>query len=113
MIQEELGRYDPYTDKFIKNTTTDRIEVGTDGNLYRLSISNGNEYLPKDESYSKADIVAMLTELKLEIEGLALDTTKAQTEFCNDGPVRFYNKGIRKAATEIQQKIDKLNEGKE
>lgn len=65
---EEIGRYDPYTDKFIKNTTTDRVEIGTDGNLYRLSITNGNEYLPIDELYTKDEVVCMLDKIKAEIE---------------------------------------------
>ena len=68
MIVEEIGRYDTYTDNFIKNTTTDRIEVGTDGNLYRLSISNGNEFLSKDKLYTKADVVVMLGKIRAEIE---------------------------------------------
>lgn len=68
MIVEEIGRYDTYTDNFIKNTTADRIEVGTDGNHYRLSISNGNEFLSKDKLYTKSDVVAMLDKIKAEIE---------------------------------------------
>ena len=39
-----------------KCLSLDRVEIGTDGNLYRLSISNGNEYLSKDRLYTKADI---------------------------------------------------------
>lgn len=65
---EEIERYDPYTDKFIKNTTTDRIEVGIDGNLYRLSAANANKYLPNGELYyTKADLATMFTDIRDEI----------------------------------------------
>ena len=67
IIVDEIGRYDTYTYNFIKNTTTDKIEVGTDGNLYRLSVSNGNEFLSKDKLYTKADIEAILDKIKAEI----------------------------------------------
>lgn len=70
MKVEEIGRYDPYTDTFLKNVTTDRVEIGTDGNLYRLSISNGNEFLSKDRLYTKVDMVAMLEELNKEMNSI-------------------------------------------
>lgn len=55
IISTEINKYDPYTDTVLKKVTTDRVEIGTDGNLYRLSISNGNEYLSKDRLYTKAE----------------------------------------------------------
>ncbi len=72
MKVEEMGRYDPYTDSFLKNTTANRIEVGTDGNLYRLSVSNGNEYLPKDKLYTKVDVMNMLDKIRAGIESYKL-----------------------------------------
>lgn len=70
MMVEEIGRYDTYTDNFIKNTTADRIKVGTDGNPYRLSVSNGNEFLSKDKLYTKADIEAILDKIRTEVDEL-------------------------------------------
>ena len=82
MMLEEIKRYDPYTDKFIKNTTTNRIEVGTDGSLNNLSISSSFglyakiqgeldkcDYIDKSTKlYTKDEVIAMLTELQSEIE---------------------------------------------
>ena len=80
LIVEGLGRYDPYTDKFIKDST-DRVEFGTDGNLCGLSVLNGNEYSPKEKLYSNADMVAMLEDLDLQIDETAaynLEVAKVQ-----------------------------------
>ena len=104
IVGEEIGRYDPYTDKFIKNTTTDRIEIGTDGNLYRLSISNGNEFLPMDRLYTKADLVAMLKELQAEID------EEAWTRECMDASDERIVE-MESINEIIQQKIDKLRKG--
>ena len=78
IIVEENGRYDPYTDKFIKNTTTDRIEVGADGSLYNLSISSSYglyaknqeeldkcDYIDKSTKlYTKDEVITMLTDIR-------------------------------------------------
>ena len=102
IISEEIKNYDPYTDKFIKNSTTDRIEIGTDGNLYRLSVSNGNEYLSNDRLYTKADMVKELKELQKKIDEYQKDAF-----YADDVMIR---KRIVKDI--IQQKIDELKENK-
>ena len=91
IVGEEIGRYDPYTGKFLKNTTCDRIEIGTDGNLYKLTISNGSEFLPVDRLYTKADMVAMLEDLDLQIDEPAA-----------------YNLEVAKVQRLIRDKINKL-----
>lgn len=103
IIVEEIGRYDPYTDKFIKNTTTDRIEIGTDGNLYRLTVSNGDKFLPIDELYTKADMVAMLEDLKQDIiaEAYGIETD------CSD-----YVVNVADIDMVIQQEIKELKRPK-
>jgi len=50
MKLEEIKNYDTCTD-----TTLSKIVVGTDGNLYRLSVSGGNEHLSKTELDNKTD----------------------------------------------------------
>lgn len=63
------------------------------------------EAIPKDqyETRLKADLVAMLTEIQLEIEEY-----KEDTENYSD-----YNAGLRQGIYAIQQKIDKLEENKD
>lgn len=100
IIVEEMGRYDPYTDKFINNSTTDRIEVGTDGNLYKISVSNDNGFLSKDKLYTKADIVAMLEDLKKEMNPIK------ECEYQIYGKEHWNFVG--KCQEVIQQKIDAL-----
>jgi len=63
-----------------------------------------------EEAYTKDEVINILKDLLMEIEGLRVNTTITQTEFSGDAPVRFYNKGIRTVTTKIQQKIDKLKE---
>jgi hypothetical protein len=84
IIIEEIKNYDPYTDKFIKNTTTSRIEIGPDGSVHNLSLSNSYglyaknqeeldkcDYIDKSTKlYTKDEVIAMLTELQLEIKEL-------------------------------------------
>jgi hypothetical protein len=98
VIVEEIGRYDTYTYNFTKNTTTDKIEVGTDGNLYRLSVSNGNEFLSKDKLYTKADIEAILDKIRIEVD--ELDTLR-------------FSSGERIYKDEVFDIIDKYKAGSE
>lgn len=58
------------------------------------------------ENRLKADMVAMLTEIQLEIEELCIDTPLSECE-------EDMNRGIELAADAIQQKIDKLKEVEE
>ena len=106
MTLEEIGRYDPYTDKFLKNTTFDRVEIGTDGNLYRLSISNGNEFLPIDRLYTKADMVAMLTEIQLELDEMKI--TKVRSAGFAPYSKDPFRRGVNCSKEIIQQKINTL-----
>ncbi|MBR6289339.1 MAG: hypothetical protein IKR19_08390 [Acholeplasmatales bacterium] len=66
--------------------------------------------MKRDEAELKTNIVAILEDLLMEIEGLKVNTTIVQTEFSGNGPARFYNKGICAATTKIQQKINSLKE---
>ena len=83
--------------------TTDRIKVGTDGNLYRLSVSNGSEYSSKGRLYTKADMIAMLEELQMEIGELKppLCHNASHAKGCAD---KWRVEGL------IQQKINALKE---
>ena len=63
------------------------------------------EAIPKDqyEARLKADMVAMLTEIQLEIEEL-----KNEPACC-----QHFVRGVRRSSEVIQQKIDKLKENNE
>ena len=74
IVGEEIGRYDPYTDKFIKNTTTDRL-------------------------YTKADMIAMLTDLQLEIEEIVKEEELIDKKWAV---------GLHYSEKIIQQKINTL-----
>lgn len=110
-------------DKFLKKVKKDREHEiylhswTADMVLERLDswYAPSVEAIPKDqyEARLKADMLAMLTELQSEIEELKVNTTITQTEFSNDSPARFYNKGIRMSTTKIQQKIDALKESED
>ncbi len=130
IIGEEIGRYDPYTDKFIKNTTTDtttdRTEVGTDGNLHILSISNSIsnsfglyarsleeldkcDYIDKSTKlYTINEVIAMLTELQKEID--ELPNHELQNSDWKSGFIHGLADVQEKV---IQQKIDKLKENED
>jgi hypothetical protein len=115
---EEIKRYDPYTDKFIKNTTTDRIKVGTDGRLYNLSLSNSYglyaknqeeldkcDYIDKSTKlYTKDEVISMLTEIQTEIEEKKTDYDKDLK--IEHGIYHAYNR----CSEVIQQKINSLKE---
>ena len=60
------------------------------------------EAIPKDqyEARLRADMVAMLTDIQLEIEELKNDPT-----FCH-----HYKRGVNRSSDIIQQKIDELKE---
>ena len=114
IISEEIGRYDPYTDKFIKNTTTSRIEVDADGTLHNLSISNSYglyaknqeeldkcDYIDKSTKlYTEDEVIAILTELQQEIE----EIVKEEGGLIN----KKWANGLHYSEKIIQQKIDAL-----
>jgi len=104
MMLEEVGN--DHIPIFINSTTISRVEVGADGKLYRLSISSGKEYLSKDKLYTKANMIAMLTEIQSEIEEL-------EKPFCHYATRA--NGCVDKGRVEgvIQGKIDSLKENKE
>ena len=117
---EEIERYDPYTDKFIKNTTTDRIEVGTDGSLHNLSISNSYglyaknqeeldkcDYIDKSTKlYTKEEVVSMLTDIQLELDEMKI--TKVRSAGFAPYSKDPFRRGVNCSKEIIQQKINSL-----
>ena len=59
------------------------------------------DLIDKYEDRLKADMVATLTKIQLEIDGLCIDNSLAEYE-------EDINRGIEMASDVIQQKIDKL-----
>ena len=115
-MSEEIGKYDPYTDKFIKNTTTgtttDRIEIGTDGIPYILSVSNSSglyarslkeldecDFIDKSTKlYTKDEVMTMLEEIKDEANNIRPTIYNCAS----------FSEGIRAYNNLVQQKINKL-----
>ena len=87
---------------YAKDNIKDAFCFGKDGCPY---YENEVEASPKDqyEARLKADMVAMLTDIQLEIEELKNDPT-----FCH-----HYKRGVNRSSDIIQQKIDELKEQKD
>ena len=121
MALEEIGRYDPYTDKFIKNTTTDRIDVGTDESLHNLSMpsSYGLYYAKNQEEldkcdyidkstklYTKNEVITILTELQSEIKKTYLLDLSDENNV-DDYEDFAHNRLVEGIISLIQQKVRK------
>ena len=98
----------------------ERVEYGTDGYPYKLSMStrieNTEQYptveaIPKDEYEArlKADLVAMLTEIQLEIEEIKMGNN---VPFGFE-PVNKFYEGVSASSKVVQQKIEQLKENNE
>ena len=84
----------------IKNETTEALDMA----IASLKTDEAYQLMYEgEEIYTKADMVAMLTEIQLEIEEL-----KNEPACCH-----HFVRGIRRSSEVIQQKIDALKEVEE